>query len=144
MDAGSDSYSKVCESDSKNTKGLAGTYRLTLVKSNESGGVDGTRTRDPRRDRPMPQAIAHAGFGPSGYSKDRPIRAVPSLEAVRAHSKVFGGFARSIKPRSQSTPCASTLAHWRGFRRIERSTSASSGGVGGRPGGRFGCSMRRF
>lgn len=48
--------------------------------------------------------------------------------------------------RSQSTPYASTFAHMAGVRRIERSTRVSSGGLGGRPRGRFGSSglsMRR-
>ena len=97
-----------------------------------------------RPNRPGGEALIHAGFGPSGYSNDRPIRAVPSLERPRAHSNVFGGFARSIRRRSQSTPYASILAQWRGFRRIERSTRASSGGVGGRPRFGFGACMRRL
>jgi hypothetical protein len=42
---------------------------------------------------------------------------------------------------SHSIPCASTFAHCGGVRRIERSTSFSSGGVGGRPRAGFGVSM---
>ena len=45
--------------------------------------------------------------------------------------------------RSQAMPSASTLAHWIDVSRIVRASSFSSGGVGGRPRGRFGSSMVR-
>jgi len=106
-----------------------------------SGGVDGTRTRDPRRDRPMRQALIHAGFGPSGYSKDRPIRAVPSLEPARAHSNVFGSLARATARLSQPFPSRSYFAHSAGVRRTERGTVRSSGGSSGRPRARFSSSV---
>jgi len=33
-----------------------------MISLKKTGGVDGTRTRDPRRDRPVPEANEHAAF----------------------------------------------------------------------------------
>ena len=53
----------------------------------------------------------------------------------------FGGFALSISLRSQTIPCACTLAHWASVRRTERIDSSSSGNLTGRPRERFSVSM---
>lgn len=50
----------------------------------------------------------------------------------RAHP---GGLARLITARSHSKPCTSILAHKSGGKRIERCTSFSDSGFGGRPRG---------
>lgn len=44
---------------------------------------------------------------------------------------------------NQSRPLRSIFAHRSGVRRMARCTWTSSGGFGGRPLGRFSCSMRR-
>lgn len=56
----------------------------------------------------------------------------------------LGGLARWIKWRSHAMPKASTLAHCAAVSRIERCSSRSSGGVGGRPRGRLVVSMSRI
>lgn len=43
--------------------------------------------------------------------------------------------------RNQAMPYSSIFAHCAAVSRIERCSSFASGGVGGLPGGRFGCSM---
>lgn len=54
----------------------------------------------------------------------------------------FGGFARSKTARAQSSPCSRTLAFRAAvMRKVCRSVRALSGGAGGLPGGRLGCSM---
>lgn len=50
-------------------------------------------------------------------------------------------FARWMRVRSQGMPLASTFAHCAAVRRMERCSSRSSGGVGGRPRPRFRSSM---
>ena len=54
-----------------------------------------------------------------------------------------GGRALRMTARSHSSPCASIFAHRSGGRRIDRCTSRSASGFGGRPPLFFGCSMRQ-
>lgn len=69
-------------------------------------------------------------------------RAAPSSQgAGDVHQASGGGLALSMSFLSHGMPSASTLAHWAAVSRIERCSSFSSGGLGGRPLGRFSCSM---
>lgn len=56
----------------------------------------------------------------------------------------FGGFARRMSDLSQSMPYSSTFAQSAARKRIERCSSFSSGGFGGRPIGFFASSMAAF
>jgi hypothetical protein len=58
-------------------------------------------------------------------------------------SYLGGSFARLMSARSQSSPLRSIFSHSAGVSRMARCTWTSSGGFGGRPRGRFSCSMRR-
>lgn len=73
---------------------------------------------------------------------DANLRAGSRSGAEGLHQASGGGLALSMSFRSHQMPCASTFAHWAAVSRIERCSSFSSGGVGGRPLGRFSCSMR--
>ena len=62
--------------------------------------------------------------------------------AVAASGHSFGfGFHLSIILRKASMPAASIFAQCAGLSRMARSSSFSSGGVGGLPRGLFGSSM---
>lgn len=61
------------------TNGLAAINLLTRVITGKTGGVDGTRTRDPRRDRPEPEAMNGAAFAHFSKTKFGPnLAALPS------------------------------------------------------------------
>jgi hypothetical protein len=71
-------YSKVTGSDSKMTNGLAALNLLTRVITGKTGGVDGTRTRDPRRDRPVTEPMNGAAFAHFSKTKFGPnLAALP-------------------------------------------------------------------
>lgn len=72
-----------------------------------------------------------------------PLKVAQFRHAVSAGFYSFGR-ARSIKARNHSMPNFSTFAHCAAVSRMERCSSLASGGVGGRPRGRFGSSIRRL
>ncbi len=57
----------------ENQNGLQPLDCNPLISLQKTGGVDGTRTRDPRRDRPEQEPSNHEGSGHYSYSKDRLI-----------------------------------------------------------------------
>jgi hypothetical protein len=70
-------------------QGLTAVKLQALDFPSNSGGVDGTRTRDPRRDRPMRQVSGHAGFHALANSNDWPNLAVSPLWSGRSSSNEF-------------------------------------------------------
>jgi hypothetical protein len=64
-----------------------------------SGGADGTRTRDPRRDRPGDKVNTGAGFGPFSFPK-KAKQAKVSFGFPQGFSKILGRAAITTPPKS--------------------------------------------
>ena len=63
-------------------------WLATRMFTSISGGVDGTRTRDPRRDRPVLKVNVYAGSSPIHISKKRKNEEISPM-TKNSYFKVF-------------------------------------------------------
>jgi len=102
------------------------------------------------RDRPIPvapgsrRAVRVVQAGCFAAWMQAPTGAEPQPPPASTSSYGLGGLDLSMIRRNHARPYASIFSHCPAVSRIERCTSFSSAGVGGRPRGRLGCSISQL